>query len=147
MLNELLTLWHWLAIALALIIMELLLVNSVYLLWIGIAAAVTGLIVAIFPQLGWEFQFLVFGVLACISIINTLIYKRREANKIERNLLNRRGEQYIGRSFNLSQAITNGIGQIQVDDTFWRVKGNDLPAGAKVKVVGTEGVFLLVKAE
>jgi hypothetical protein len=33
--------------------------------------------------------------------------------------LNRRGEQYVGRTFTLEEPIVNGHGKIRVDDSTW----------------------------
>ena len=61
--------------------------------------------------------------------------------------LNRRGEQYIGRVFTLDVAIVNGQGKVRVDDTTWKVQGDDCPVGTRVRVHGVDGVVLLVKVE
>ena len=53
---------------------------------------------------------------------------------------------FIGRRFALSEAIDNGVGKIRVDDTTWKVKGPDLPEGAKVRVTAAEGTLLVVEA-
>jgi membrane protein implicated in regulation of membrane protease activity len=60
-------------------------------------------------------------------------------------VLNRRGEQYVGRQFTLEQPIVNGRGSVKVDDTVWRVAGPDLPAGARFTVRGADGATLLVE--
>ncbi|WP_338063185.1 NfeD family protein [endosymbiont of Riftia pachyptila] len=59
--------------------------------------------------------------------------------------LNRRGEQYLGRSFTLEDPIINGEGKIRVDDTTWKIRGNDCPGGSQIKVIGVDGVVLLVE--
>jgi membrane protein implicated in regulation of membrane protease activity len=61
-------------------------------------------------------------------------------------MLNRRGEQYVGRLFTLQEAVVNGVGKLQVDDTTWRISGVDLPAGRKVRVAGVDGTTLRVEA-
>ena len=60
--------------------------------------------------------------------------------------MNRRGEQYVGRHFTLSHDIVNGVGELHVDDTRWKiVSHHDLPAGSKVKVTAVEGTSLRVE--
>jgi membrane protein implicated in regulation of membrane protease activity len=61
-------------------------------------------------------------------------------------LLNRRGQQYTGRIFTLDHPIVNGVGKIDVDDSTWRVKGPDLEAGTRVRVVGVDGVVFVVES-
>ena len=53
----------------------------------------------------------------------------------------------MGQVFHLTEAIVDGRGRMKVADTMWRVAGPDLPAGAKVRVVGVEGTVLRVNAE
>lgn len=59
--------------------------------------------------------------------------------------VNRRGEQYVGRRFTLDQPIVNGDGKLRIDDSVWRVAGEDMAAGTIVRVVGADGVILKVQ--
>jgi hypothetical protein len=62
--------------------------------------------------------------------------------------LNKRGQQYIGRVFSLYKPIENGEGKIKVDDSIWKVHGEDCDINAKVKVIAVRGtVFDVEKAE
>ncbi len=54
-----------------------------------------------------------------------------------------RAEGLIGREFFLDQAIQRGFGVIRVDDSVWRVAGEDMSVGAKVRVTGVEDGSLL----
>ena len=51
----------------------------------------------------------------------------------------------MGRQFALHDAIVGGRGKIRVGDSVWLVSGPDLPVGAQVRVIGQDGVLLLVK--
>lgn len=136
--------WHWLIFGVALIFLEMLAPGVVF-LWLGIAAAVTGGLLYLVPGMGWENQFLIFSVLSVVSVAVGRMWMRRHPTATDRPLLNRRGEQYVGRTFTLPEAIDNGVGKLKVDDTTWKVSGPDLPAGTKVKVVGVDGVVLLIE--
>ena len=59
--------------------------------------------------------------------------------------LNVRGQQYVGRSLVVEQAIQNGRGKVRVGDGVWAVEGPDAPAGARVTVVGARGPVLVVE--
>lgn len=136
--------WHWLILAVALIILEILMPGA-YFLWMGIAAAAVGGAMFIFPGMPFLIQILCFAV---ISIITVLIYKAHRKNNpvvTDEPALNRRGEHYIGRSFTLTEPIVNGVGKIKVDDSTWKVSGENMQAGAEVRVVAVEGTILVVE--
>lgn len=141
-----LTQWDWLALAAILLIAEVL-VSGGFLLWIGISAALVGVFIWIFPNsLTWGLQMLMFGVLAIISSIFWWAYLRRNPIATDIPYLNLRSDQYIGRIFELTEPIVNGRGKIKSGDTSWSVAGPDLPAGSKVKVIGSDGIVLKVQA-
>ncbi|MBK8284334.1 MAG: NfeD family protein [Ahniella sp.] len=50
-------------------------------------------------------------------------------------LLNRRGEQLVGRVFVVEEAIVRGQGKVKVGDTLWVVQGEDCAPGAQVRVI------------
>ncbi len=136
--------WHWWVLALVLVIVEMV-APGFFLLWIGLAAGVTGLVLFIVPGMGWQVQFVLFGVLALASVAAARYYVRRNPIRSEDATLNRRGAQYIGHVFNLDEAIVNGVGKVKVGDGWWRAQGPDLPAGSRVKVVGVDGNMLKVE--
>jgi len=136
--------WHWWILALALIIIEMV-APGFFLMWIGAAAAVTGLVTMIAPSLPWEAQFVLFGVLAIASVVGARYYFKRNPIETTDSTLNKRGAQYIGRTFSLEEAIVNGTGKVRVGDSVWRAFGPDLPVGDRVKVTGVEGAALKVE--
>ncbi len=135
--------WHWWILAGILLILELT-APAFFFLWLGIAAAATGLVLLVFPVIPLESQLVIFSVLSVVAVLAWRRY--REAHPIETDQpnLNRRGQQYVGREFTLEQPITNGVGKVTVDDSTWRVKGPDLPAGSQVIVEDVEGVVFVV---
>src|SRR5262245_21042045 len=136
--------WHWWVLALVLIGIEMV-APGFFLMWIGGAAAVTGLVTLIIPSLPWQAQFLVFGVLAVASVFGARYYFKRNPIQTSDATLNKRGAQYIGRTFSLEEAVWNGIGRVRVGDSVWRAEGPDLPAGDRVKVTGVNGAALTVE--
>lgn len=136
--------WHWWILAVALVIIEILL-PSFFALWLAIAAALTGLILLLFPALGWEWQLLIFALFAVISIVAWRRYYQKHPIKTDEPLLNRRGEGYVGRELTLSQPIIDGIGKIRLDDSTWKVQGPDCPAGSRVKITGLNNVVFTVE--
>lgn len=139
------TYWHWLIFAVLLLIVEVV-TGTTYFLWMSIAAAVVGvLLVTFLPTLGWEYQLVTFAVLSVVSVVLWRRYLKHRPTPSDQPRLNRRGEQYVGRTFTLQEPIVNGQGKIRVDDSTWKIEGQDCPAGTQIRVVGAQGVLLQVQ--
>ena len=138
--------WHWWVLGAVLITIEMV-APSTILLWPGIAAGVVGLIVLIFPDVGWELSVLLFAVLTITSAVAGRIYIKKFPHSPIGPPLNRRGQQYVGRQYTIDQPITAGRGKLSIDDTIWTIEGPDLDSGARVKIVGIEGSILKVEQE
>ncbi len=136
--------WHWWMVAAALGALDML-AQSGFFLWLGVAALVVGLVVFAIPDLSWQGQTLSFAVLAIAAIFLTRPLLRRLTVPSERPMMNRRCEQYVGRLITLESPIVNGRGRAFVGDTLWLVEGGDQPAGATVRVIGSDGAVLLVE--
>ena len=137
--------WNWWVLALVLVILEVL-VAGTFFLWMGISAAVVGLMLFLFPQMNWQSQLTLFAVFSIISIILSRVWLSKKANMETPSTLNRRGSQYIGRQFTLKDPIINGVGRLSVDDTIWRISGPDMEAGAQIIVEGMDGTILKVNS-
>jgi len=138
--------WYWLIAAVVMIVIEMIL-PAAYFLWMGISAFIVGLLIYAIPSIPLLIQVIIFGVL---SIVTLVLYKRHQKLNPTVNdepNLNRRGEQYVGRSFALEEAIVNGVGKVKVDDSTWKVRGADMPAGVKVRVTSVDGTVFNVEGE
>lgn len=135
--------WNWLILALVLLVFELML-PGIYFLWLGFAAAVVGGIVWTI-DMSWQWQVALFAMFSIASVIlsRQLLNKSGMEDTDEPNL-NKRAHQNIGRVAVLIDPIKGGRGRINLGDTFWHVKGPDLPVGAEVKIVGVDGTVLEV---
>lgn len=136
--------WYWFGLALVLVILEVMLGTSFFLLWIAASAAAIGIILMVAPTLAWEYQFLIFAAIALACLMYWKLHLKHQNNVSDQPNLNRRNEQYIGRSVTLTEPIENGRGRIHIDDSFWRIEGSDMPVGTSVKIVGVDGVVLKV---
>jgi len=136
--------WNWWILALAMFVIELAMPGVIF-LWLAIAASITGALVWIMPDLGWQLSFVIFAVLGVISIVVGRKVWRPGHVESEDPTLNRRAEQYVGQTFTLDTALENGRGRLNVGDGSWLASGPDLPAGAKVKVTGVDGSVLEVE--
>jgi membrane protein implicated in regulation of membrane protease activity len=138
--------WDWWIFATVLIILEVYAPSAVF-LWLGVAAGGVGGVVFVLPDISWENQVLVFALLSVVSVLVGRRYFRWRPIATDHPFLNRRGEQYVGRSAILVKSIEHGKGAIRLDDSTWSVTGPDLPEGASVKIVGAEGTILLVEED
>jgi len=136
--------WHWWILAGVLLILELT-TPVFFFLWLGFSAASVGFLLLVFPSIPIEAQLVLFGILSVIAVIAWRRYRESHPPESDQPMLNRRGQQYTGRLFTLDHPITNGVGKVVVDDSTWRVKGPDLPAGTTVRVVGVDGVIFIVE--
>ncbi|MDQ7997083.1 MAG: NfeD family protein [Luteibacter sp.] len=119
-----------------------------FMLWIGLAAAVMGVVLLAVPGLTALAQAVIFVVLAFASCFLYWKWVRPRLNRVPagNERLNRRGEQLIGQRYTLCEPIVQGRGKARVGDGMWLVTGPDLPLGATVEVIGIDGTTLRVKA-
>jgi membrane protein implicated in regulation of membrane protease activity len=136
--------WHWWALGVLLLIVELL-APGMFFIWMAEGAFLVGAVVWIVPGLDLEYQLILFSVLSLASIAVFRRFLARHPIPTDRPLLNRRSSQYVGRVFTLEHPIVNGRGKIRVDDSTWRVEGEDCGPGAKVRVTAAEGAILKVE--
>lgn len=136
--------WHWWILAALLATIEIV-APGFFFIWLAGAAAVTGLIALVFQALGWEIQVLAFAVLAIASLFAWHRIGRRLIKAGPLTSHSRRGDQLIGRTVVLTEAITNGRGRARINDSIWRVEGIDLPAGSNVVITGCDGTVLRVE--
>lgn len=136
--------WHWWIASLVLVAIEIVAPGTAWFLWMGVAAGLTGLVLWLAPALSWEWQLLMFSVCSVTTILVWRTYSKTKIPVSDEPLLNRRGEQYVGRVFTLAEPIVNGYGKLRVDDTTWKIEGADLTTGTRVKVTGVDGTVLKV---
>jgi hypothetical protein len=136
--------WAWIALGLALIGGEML-APGVFLIWLGLAALLTGIAVGV-VGLGWQAAMLVFAALCLVSVLAGRTLTRRKGEEPDAATgLNDRGRQLIGKIFKLEATMAGGEGRIRVGDSSWRITGPELLAGASVRVVRVEGATLVVE--
>ena len=136
--------YHWLALAAILIGIEMVMPTQ-YLIWPGIAAAVTGLL-SFLIAMDWTAQLAIFAVLSVILVVASHYLPAPTLGPI--SALNQRTDQLVGRTATVAEDFRNGQGAVTVDDTRWSaqtVDGSDPAAGTKVEIVAAESTLLKVK--
>lgn len=137
--------YSWWIAALVLIAAEMIL-PGYFLLWIGVAAGVMGVVTLIAPSLSEITQAVLFAALALASCLVYWRYIRPIAElRDDQPLLNRRGKKLVGERFVLIEPIVNGRGKVKVGDGQWLAEGPELPAGSEVEVVSVDGTTLNVR--
>ena len=133
----------WACLALLLIAAEVM-APGVFMLWLGLAAAVVFALVLLLPGIPTPVQALAFIVLSFAFIVVYRRFFRKLDEQSDQPLLNRRAEQFVGKVFVLHSAIVNGSGRIKMGDALWTVIGPELPAGSKVRVTAADSMILTV---
>ena len=140
--------WNWMVLGAVLLTLEIV-APGAYLLWLGIAAILTGTLSLQLWESAiwvWQVQVLVFLGLSIASVlVGRRFFSNRNQDDTDQPLLNQRERQLVGRTATLEEAITNGYGRVRLGDTLWRVAGPDLPAGTHVRVVSAENGELRVE--
>ena len=137
--------WHWLVFGVLLMALEVF-VPAMLVMWFGFGAIVTGLLLWFIPDMGLSWQLLIFAVVSGVSVLGWRKSRFREENiSSDSPDLNNRLHSHIGKEYVLTEAIINGRGTMRVGDTAWRVTGEDLPSGTRVRVTGVDGVLFTVE--
>jgi len=139
--------WHWWILAGILLVGEILSFTS-FLLWIAVAAFVTGIVKFFVPTVNWQWQMVLFAILAVIGVLIALMIlkNRKYLNKKGYHALNSRARTHIGKKFSLDNPIVNGEGKIKVGDTYWLIQCEaDLKEGEDIEVIDAKGTTLIVK--
>jgi inner membrane protein len=138
-----LDIWAWFIAGALLLVLEVL-APGVFMLWLGLAALLVGLM-SLAVDWPWQAQFVAFAAFSVAAIP----FWRRLALRVDaptdQPFLNRRAESLVGRAFTLEKPIVDGSGTMAIDDSIWRITGPDLPAGSRVRVTRVDGTALHVE--
>lgn len=135
--------WIWLTLGVLLAGLEML-VPGVYLIWLGSAAIITGVLTGLL-HLSLPAQVLDFVFLALIIAFSARRWLRDSPIVSADLLLNRRGARMVGETAVVVQAIEHGSGRVHIGDSEWIARGPDTAAGERVRITGTQGATLLVE--
>lgn len=135
--------WVWLTLGLVLAGLEMLL-PGVYLIWLAVAAIVTGVLTLAF-DLSLPLQVIDFVFLSLIIAFSAKRFLREKPIESADPLMNRRGARLVGETALVVHAIEHGSGRVKLGDSEWIARGPDAAAGERVRISGSEGAVLLVE--
>lgn len=135
--------WVWISIGLVLSALEML-VPGVYLIWLAVAAIITGLL-TFGLGLSLPAQVVIFVSLALIAAFSAKRFLRDSPIESSDPLMNRRGSRLVGESAVVTQAFDGGSGRVKHGDSEWLARGPDLAVGTRVRITGSDGAVLVVE--
>ena len=137
------TYWLWIAAGLVLALLEMV-VPGVYLIWLALAALVTGLLVFVTDP-PMAIQIVNFVFLSLIFAYSVRRFLSDTPIVSSDPLLNNRVARLIGETALVTQALDGGSGRVRVGDGEWIARGPDAASGARVRITGHRGAELLVE--
>ncbi len=138
--------WLWLSIGILLIILELY-VPGVFMVWFGLGAILTGLLVSLLSLYAPFTQILLFILMSVLStVFGFFVYKKVFGKNKEIQKNHEVGaSRYIGKRFIVAETIKNGKGKVAVGDSVWiALSDKTIQKGEEVVVKDTKGTQLIV---
>jgi len=134
--------WLWLILGVVMAGAEML-IPGYFLIWLSIAAFLTGMIVAI-ADVDIAIQVLSFVVFSVFSVFAARRWFDYHGIETTDPLMNDRGGRLVGESVVVTQAFEGGQGRVRLGDSEWLARGADAPVGARLVVTGHDGAVLVV---
>lgn len=135
--------YWWLIVAVVLGIGEIV-IPGIFLFWLAIAAALTGLATGM-VGLPVAAQFILFSVLALLATWIGRRWYRQNPVSSDDPMLNDRLARLVGREVTVVEPISGGEGRVKVGDGVWPATGPDTLAGARVRITGSSAGVLTVE--
>lgn len=138
---------HWFILGIVLLAGEALGAAG-FLLGAAAAAFFCSVIVWVFPGLAVGLQLTLFALAATIAtIVYFQLFRDAQRQRDGEPRLNERARHMIGERFELSSEVAQGVGRVQLGDTFWRVITPEaITAGTVVEVVDADDMTLMLHA-
>ena len=135
----------WIILGIGFIICEML-VGTMDLLWISVAAFITGGIVFLFePVLSTQFFIFAAACIALLSFNNFFVKKKILPSEDADNGLNS-NNKLIGTIIKVTSATEGGKGRGAVGDSSWMIQSErELQVGDSAKVIEVKGSVLIVE--
>ncbi|MFT3978021.1 MAG: NfeD family protein [Sphingomonas bacterium] len=131
----------WIAAAMLLGIAELAL-PGIFLIFLAIAAAITGLALFALPDLPLVAQAASFAAWSIVAVLVGRRWYRDYPTETRDPMLNDRAARVVGAIVVVAEPISGGSGRAVLGDGTWPATGPDAPAGARMRIVAVENGVL-----
>ena len=135
--------WAWIGLGLVLAGFEMI-VPGVYLIWLALAALVTGALTFVLDP-GVPLQVVNFVFLSLIAVYTARRMFGETPIESDDPLMNNRLGRLVGQTGTVAVAIEHGEGRVTQGDSQWPARGPELPAGTRVRIIGSDGGTLIVE--
>jgi len=140
--------YAWLAAGLVMVMLEIFLTSN-WLLWPGLAAFITSVILYFMPDLPWTGAVVIFVVLSILLLFVGRRYVKIACNaKTDSPNLNARAARMVGRRGSALRDAPDGMSRIQIDGVEWPVRLEDSAAiklGDVLEITAFDGTTLVAK--
>jgi membrane protein implicated in regulation of membrane protease activity len=139
--------WHWFVLSFVILGIECIGFNG-FLLGSSTAAAISGVLLTIFPEFAKPQQLIVFSL---NSMLFTYLYWKywycRKYKEDKSNSdLNNRAAQLVGTIMAAPVDIPIGVSRIQIGDTMWKISTTaNIAKQQSIKIYGYDGLTLLIE--
>lgn len=137
--------WLWMIGGILLIAAEIV-VPGVFLIWIGIAALVTGVFTSLFG-IGTAGELALFALYSLIAVLAARRWYGLRLVPSEDPMLNDRAARLVGKRVLAVTAIDDDEGRVRIGDSEWSARGGPVEAGTYVRITRVEGNCVIVEAE
>lgn len=134
----------WIAAAILLGIAELA-IPGIFLIFLAIAAAITGLALFALPDLPLIAQASSFAAWSVVSVMIGRRWYRDYPLETSDPMLNDRAARIIGAIVVIAEPIVDGSGRAILGDGTWPATGPDAAAGAHMRIIAVENGVLRVE--
>lgn len=131
--------------ALALALAELV-APGVFLVFVAVAAAITGLMLLALPDLPAIGQLAAFAAWSGVAVAVGRRWYHDHPVASDDALLNDRASRLLGEIVTVETAIEHGRGRVRVGDGAWAARGPDAAVGRGMRVVAVDGAVLVVES-
>jgi len=135
--------WLWMIAGGILAIAEMI-APGVFLIWIGAAAVLTGVLALLLP-IGPAVEGLIFAVASVGAIYAGRSVLNRNPIVSADPLLNDKGARLVGAIVTAVEPVDALQGRVKVGDGVWSAKGAEAAIGDRLRVTACEGSVLIVE--